>query len=185
GMISGCNFGSGRKRDEFSYGFSRYNYIWGWASWRRAWKNYDVKMGLWPEIKAGNWLKDIFEKPKYAEYWTEKFDATYDGKINTWDYQWFFTCLINNFLTIIPGVNLVSNIGFSSEATHTAGNPNDAAANIQTFPMKFPVKHPPFVIRNSIIDTFVQNKFFVKPGVMEVLNHNIKTSVKKLLNIKK
>jgi hypothetical protein len=55
--ISGENFQFGRQRTQDSYYFSRYNHCWGWASWRRAWNNYDVEMQLWSVIKEGTGFK--------------------------------------------------------------------------------------------------------------------------------
>ncbi|MFM6897507.1 MAG: glycosyltransferase family 2 protein, partial [Microcystis panniformis] len=69
--ISGDNFQFGRKRTEYSYYFSCYNHIWGWASWRRAWQYYDVKMKLWQEIRDGNWLESILGKTQAVKYWTK------------------------------------------------------------------------------------------------------------------
>jgi hypothetical protein len=56
GMISGDNFQFGRKRGDASYYFSRYNHIWGWASWRRAWQHYDRNMAIWPKFRDDHWL---------------------------------------------------------------------------------------------------------------------------------
>ena len=118
-MISGNNFLVGKKRTEYSYYFSRYTHIWGWASWRRAWDNYDVDMKLWPEIRDGGWLDDLLDNKKGVWYWNYIFQNVYKGKIDSWDYQWTFSCWIQSAMTIIPTVNLVSNIGFGSGAVHT------------------------------------------------------------------
>ena len=81
--------------------------------------NYDVQMKLWPQIKSGGWLFDILGKKKSAQYWTRIFDNVYDNKIDTWDYQMVFTGWSQNMLAILPNVNLISNIGFDGDATHT------------------------------------------------------------------
>lgn len=70
---------------------------------------------------------------------------------------------MQNGLTIIPSVNLVSNIGFGSEATHTKGNP--WLANMAVEAMDFPLKHPPFVIRDTKADDFVQKTHFYNPNI--------------------
>ena len=96
GLISGDNFLEGRARTPYSYYFTRHTHIWGWASWRRAMRNYDVAMPTWPEIKEGGWLHDILgDNPDYVRYWSEYFDQVYNGKIDTWDYQLTYSMWIN------------------------------------------------------------------------------------------
>ncbi|MCU0536476.1 MAG: glycosyltransferase family 2 protein [Hydrococcus sp. Prado102] len=158
-VISGDNFQFGRKRTEYSYYFSRYNHCWGWATWRRAWQHYDIEMKLWPTIRDENWLAKILEEPSAARYWAKIFQATYDEIINSWAYRWTFANWIQNGLTVLPNVNLVSNIGFNSESTHTVDNTNPLA-NIPVQEMYFPLNPPPFVIRDREADNFTQNKIF-------------------------
>ena len=158
-VISGDNFQFGRKRTDYSYYFSRYNHCWGWATWRRAWQHYDLEMKLWQQIRDGNWLEYILQKPRAVKYWNKVFQASYDGIIDSWDYQWTYACWIQNGLTILPNVNLVSNIGFGTEGTHTTSN-NSPVAKLPTEEMRFPLQHPPFVIRNAEADEFTQETIF-------------------------
>jgi hypothetical protein len=157
--ISGDNFQFGRKRTGYSYYFSCYNHIWGWATWRRAWQYYDVKMKLWQEIRDGNWLESILGKTQAVKYWTKIFQTYYDGKIDTWDYPWNFACWIQNGLTILPNVNLVSNIGFGEDATHTSSS-KSRVANLPVKEINFPLKHPPFLLRHVEADDFTYRNLF-------------------------
>ncbi|KPQ41946.1 MAG: hypothetical protein MPEBLZ_03472 [Candidatus Methanoperedens nitroreducens] len=157
-MISGDNFQFGRKRTEYSYYFSRYPHIWGWASWRRAWENYDVDMKLWPEIRDGGWLQDLLGAKISVWYWKNRFENVYKGKIDTWDYQWTFSCWIQSALTILPAVNLVSNIGFSTGAVHTIGI--SELAEMKTGHMVFPISHPPYILRDSVADSITDRTIF-------------------------
>lgn len=169
--ISGNNFQYGQRRTEYSYYFSRYAHVWGWATWRRAWQYYDVHMKLWPGVREGRWLFDILGSMR-AEvesgqcrfdvmgsmraiaYWYKIFDATYGGRIDTWDYQLLFASWLQNGLHILPTINLVSNIGFGIDATHTkiAGK----CSNIPMEAMVFPLQHPPFIIRDAAADDYTQ-----------------------------
>jgi hypothetical protein len=116
--ISGSNFvPSGLI--ESSYYFSRYIHIWGWATWRRAWQHYDVTMAKWPEVRE-NILASCVDKAE-ASYWDKFFTAVYKGEIDTWDCQWHLTCWQQSGLSIVPRENLISNIGFRDDATHTRG----------------------------------------------------------------
>ena len=157
-MISGDNFQFGKIEMEESYYFSRYTHIWGWASWRRSWNNYDVHMKHWPLIRDKKCLQDMFHNEKAVRYWTSIFDKTYMGNIDTWDYQWLFTCWIQNQLTILPSVNLVKNIGFGKEAVHT--KVQNQFADLQTETMLFPLKHPDFLMRNYVADNLTENTNF-------------------------
>jgi len=158
-VVSGDNFQFGRNRTEYSYYFSRYNHCWGWATWRRAWKYFDFGMRLWVIIRDGDWLKNIFQSPSTRKYWTKIFQSCYDNKVNSWAYRWAFACWIQNGLTIIPNVNLVSNIGFGEDATHTRSN-KSPLVNIPLKEMVFPLKHPPFIIRNKQADDFADKHIY-------------------------
>jgi hypothetical protein len=158
-VISGNNFQFGRSRTNYSYYFSRYNHIWGWASWRRAWKYFDYDLKLWPKIKNENWLTSILEDKTAVKYWTKNFQRTYEGEPTVWDYRWTFACWIQNGLTILPNVNLVSNIGFGEGATHTSSS-KSKVANLPVEEMIFPLKHPPFLLRHVEADDFTHNNIF-------------------------
>lgn len=104
---------------ENNYFFSKYGPIWGWASWRRAWRYYDYNIKLWPKLKHDRTFTHFCDN-LYERFWRNRiFDDIYNLKIDTWDYQWSFAKLINSGLSIIPSYNLVENIGFSMDATHT------------------------------------------------------------------
>jgi hypothetical protein len=152
--VCGGNFQFGRNRNNYSYYFSRYVHVWGWASWRRAWQNYDVDIKLWKEVSDCDLLPSILEDTKTLKYWNKTFQNTYDGLIDTWDHQLTFTFWSQNGLTILPNSNLVSNIGFREDATHTKGN--SEVANIPTEAIDFPLKHPPFMMRNIQADKYTE-----------------------------
>ncbi|MGB2925066.1 MAG: glycosyltransferase family 2 protein [Limnothrix sp.] len=176
--ISGDNFQFGRKRTEHSYYFSIYNHCWGWASWRRAWKYYDRDMTSWKQAKEKKLLNTIFSNYLAKYYWHRKFEQTYQKKYNTWDYQWTFTCWAKNGLTVLPEVNLVSNIGFNSQSTHTSDQISPYS-NMPTSAMKVPLEHPPSIIRCKKADDFTQNTKF---GLISRASQKIKTLIKNTFN---
>ena len=156
-MISGNNFQFGRKRTEYSYYFSHYSHIWGWASWRRAWTKYDDSMQSWSELKNISWLNDVLQNEQAVAYWTKIFQSVEEG-FSSWAYIWLLTHWTNNRLCVLPEINLVSNIGFGS-GTHTTTN-NSPLANIPVEEIKFPLQHPPKVIRNLEADDFTEKHIF-------------------------
>lgn len=126
-----------KKPIENSHYFSSIPHIWGWASWRRAWKYYDVDLKDWPNNTS---LKEKLPGAVY-EYWSTVWKQYYENKINSWDGQWMYTCLSRNGLCITPTKNLVSNIGFGATGTHTK-NKDSIFANMKTDEIEFPLIHP-------------------------------------------
>jgi len=158
--VGGSNFISDKIKFRHSYDFSRYTFAWGWASWRRAWQLYDKQMKSWPEKRAAGWLEDLFETAPEQEYWARILDATHAGEIDTWDFQWFYTCWVNHGLAIIPHVNLVSNLGFRADATHTkTAHEREWLANIPRASMGA-IDHPETVTRNLVADNYISKVYF-------------------------
>jgi hypothetical protein len=164
--ISGSNFWATKHPREQSYLFSHYSQMWGWASWRRAWQHYDFQMKQWPEVKQKNLLKDLLIDQHAADTWTKIFQNVVDGGVDTWDYQWHFACWLQHGLAIVPNVNLVSNIGFDEDATHTftpKSFSSDADAPQLSVPateIGFPLTHPQMMVRDSEIDQFIQDFYY-------------------------
>ncbi len=156
-VISGDNFQDAVHPSGYSYYFSRYNHVWGWASWRRAWQFFDVEMRAWHTVKARNLLKDILLEQPIADFWAQRFERIVAG-LDTWDYQWQLACWLQNGLTILPSVNLVTNIGFAANATHT--KTETRLANLPSHAMKFPLRHPPFVIRDALSDQVTDGRVY-------------------------
>lgn len=159
-MISGDNFQIGKRRTHDSYYFSRYTHIWGWASWRRTWQKYDVGMKQWPTVKDGEWLSDILQNKKLIKYWHDIFESVFNNKIDTWDYQLNFACLINSMLNIMPNDNLISNIGFGADALRTTKK--NRLTEIPVSEMRFPLLHPPMIIRDALADSMIERDQFTK-----------------------
>jgi hypothetical protein len=149
--ISGNNFQLGQSRTTYSYYFSKYNHIWGWASWRRAWQHFDLYMKTWAAFK-----QDIIHAacidPYERKYWTTIFDRCLPLDNLNWDYAWLYTCWSQGGLSILPNSNLVSNLGFRSDATRTS-DVNNPVANLPTADI-WEITHPPIIIRNQIADAY-------------------------------
>lgn len=160
-LISGDNFQNGKLRGNGSYYFSQFSHIWGWASWRRAWKHYDVDMNSFPEFVEQNQIATIFNQPRAQRYWLKKLEKTYQKGVNTWDYQWTYAIWKQNGVTILPNVNLISNIGFQTGGTHTNVMDNDMA-NLPVKEILFPLIHPKDIIPDILADEYTFKKLFKK-----------------------
>jgi len=161
-MIGGINFLGEWKSPFQSYYFSLLGGTWGWATWRRAWQLNDPEIKVWPQVLDARVLEQLFPNPRHFAYWRDIFQQAYNGFLeDVWDYQWLFTCWINGGYRLFPEVNLVSNIGFREDATHTFGD--HPLANMPTREITFPLKHPPFVTRSVEADYLIQERF-CNPG---------------------
>ncbi|MGA2545219.1 MAG: glycosyltransferase family 2 protein [Rectinemataceae bacterium] len=143
-VVSGDNHLFGQKEPNESYYFSRYPHCWGWATWKRAWEKCDLEMKQWPEVRRRRLFDQYFWKTSERYYWKSLFQYVYDGNIDTWDYQWVYSIWANSGLSIVPKRNLVRNIGFHAEATHTKGD--SAYASLKAEVLDFPLVHPQTVI---------------------------------------
>lgn len=149
--IAGNNFSLPGSILQESYYFSRLTYIWGWATWRRAWQYYDVDIKAFPQLAAQPGFIELLGSKSESQARISTWSKVYKGMIDTWDYQWQLACLSQGAFTVVPNKNLVSNIGFNADSTHTA-NPNSPMSNLKTEAMGFPLVHPSFVIRDVKAD---------------------------------
>jgi len=155
--ISGSNFQNGQWRGDGSYYFSRYNHCWGWASWRSRWHHYDDELSQWSALRKSGLLAAIFEDPVERTYWCRNWQTLLDkGVPDSWAYRWTFTCLANGGLTALPNHNLVNNVGFGEDATHTKGCTIDTTA-IEGIN---PHNHPSFLLRDVAADRYTFDTIF-------------------------
>jgi hypothetical protein len=116
--IGGNNF-QPQPRGNGSYYFSAYGHIWGWATWRRAWVKYQFNMNSYSELLMRKRLRYYFKTLQEVDHWMHIFERMCNNPIDTWDYQWSFCQWYHGGLSIMPNINLVSNIGYGEDATHT------------------------------------------------------------------
>jgi len=128
-MISGDNFQGGGRQGNARYSFTKIPHVWGWATWRRAWGLYDFQMKDFPDWLRTGKAETVWPDQDVRNFWLTKLIATYEGQIDTWDYQWMFAVFCRTGLSIRPPMNLISNIGFGEGATHTASE-NAVCANL-------------------------------------------------------
>lgn len=139
-MIRGSNFLRGRHFDRSSYYFSRFFHIWGWATWARAWKHYDVEMRRWPECRDNGWLEGLL--PRYMVRGVRDiFEDTHAGRLSTWDFQWQYSSWLRGAVAIAPWSNLVMNVGFGPEATGFK-DATHRYARLGRGSVQFPLSHP-------------------------------------------
>jgi hypothetical protein len=152
-VVSGSNYVHSKEYcNEYSYLFSGYAELCGFATWRRAWQYYDREMSLWPEAHKLKLLKSFFLGRYEQAYWERIFQEVYDHTCtcDPWDFQWLFSSWLNGALSVVPKHNQLTNIGWGADATHTK-----TALSFLEMPateLTFPLHHPPMVVRNAYFD---------------------------------
>jgi hypothetical protein len=160
--VSGTNFLFEETVTGDSYFFSRYVNVWGWATWRRAWRHYDHDLALWEEARQQGWLRDVFERALVRRYWTLTLDLIRDGALDVWDFPWMMSCWLQGGLSVQPTINLVRNIGFGPQATHTTME--DKLSRMSISEMRFPLRHPLAVRRNARADRRIERMVYATPS---------------------
>jgi hypothetical protein len=157
-QISGSNFLSNKFKMSNPYYLSKFQNIWGWATWKRAWNSYDVEMKKWPEARKQEIIYSFFSDSRIVDFYTKMFDEVYQGKIDTWDYQWVFCNILSKRFSLISSSNLISNIGFNVEATHTKHLHPLANLEVDENFDNLDVNTDE-LIYNDIFDKYIVNKF--------------------------
>mgnify|MGYP006267408387 FL=1 len=150
--ITGNNFQEGNVRGDASYYFSKYNHIWGWATWRRAWKKNDASLPFWPTWKISQDWENHSPYKAERDYWTNIFEQMYKNEIDTWDYPWTACIWYHHGLIATPQVNLVTNIGFGPDGTHTRSKKDQEGLPTYTLG---PITYPKTIEQNVEADRYV------------------------------
>jgi hypothetical protein len=137
--------------------------MWGWATWRDRAMQIDYQMNEWKAIRHKTWWvynhakQYLFDADiNWYRLWRDKFTKVANDPGFTWDWQWMYHQLKNKQLSIVPAVNLISNIGFDADATHTVEKDNPAA-NILVEAMPSQLVHP-----SVMKPDFIYEEQFVK-----------------------
>jgi hypothetical protein len=170
GSISGSNSSVVSEASSESYHFSNFPGIWGWATWSRVWNKYDASIPNWKAQRSSDLLNQVLTTKKAIDFWRSALDGVYSEKIDTWDYQLALLHWSEGYLSIVPNKNLVSNIGFGTDATHTLDK-RSVFANANIEELGFPLKHPGSVSRNIEFDIGVELTKFAKPRSLMLLTN--------------
>lgn len=163
-MISGDNFFS--KKSKSSYDFCYHSLIWGWATWRRAWEQYQVANKSKLEVfeKRRNELSQLVSARRL-----DAIKKTLEGKIDTWDYLWQYAMLLKRGLCIYPSVNLVKNIGFGKGATHTKYR--TFHSSLSQNPITYPLQHPSRIGVNKSYDDAISKTYHPFYSFLDIITH--------------
>lgn len=176
GMVAGTNPIS--FKSPYSIIFSKYKSCWGWGTWRRAWKNMDLKMSWRNEPQVNDIIKNCGYRGKDERIWKYKLRCIDNNYVSAWDWQWYFSLAAQNQLCIYPKHNLISNIGDDASATHTS------FSNI-TLPsrdLQFPLAIPNYIVPNDTFDKkFYEQSTSIHARLSRMIPYNLKVVIKKIL----
>lgn len=181
GLIAGFNPIASRIKIEDSYCFSNYKSTWGWATWKRSWNNFDINMSWRNKPVENSILSNMGLYNKDVNYWVYRIRAIDSGYVSSWDWQWFMSLSAQNQLTIYPKYNLISNIGFGKDSTHTVFNIRGGEIT-SSKDLEFPLQHPKYVIPNFEFEKAFHkrnNTFFNL--MAQLLPFSVRSFIKKML----
>lgn len=143
----------------YDYHFSRtFRCSGGWTTWRRAWKHFTSNMRRYSDEEALEILKAYFPLTSLQQHYRKFLDFK-RGRFNNWDFQWNMACYAQNGLSIVPEKNLMINIGFDEDSTHTR-KMNVVFENLLMQPLQFPLRHPPFAYADSQPERGLEKKIY-------------------------
>jgi hypothetical protein len=171
--VSGCNLSAGAT--DASYRFSRYTLVWGWATWRRAWKEFDDDaLDSWPDWKRRGGLKAILPNWRDRLAWADRFESTRRKTVSSWAYVWTFCQWRSSSYCVIPSRNHTMNIGFGSDSTHTELQPA-YVRDSPPVPVEFPLRHPAEVAPSDGLDDALAKRVF-RPRIVATVRLLLKAA---------
>lgn len=160
--INGSNFQMGHTRGDASYYTSRYAHIWGWASWKRAWQQYDFTLNRYINYSREG-LNPMLQ---------DELQRIYYKQVDTWDIQWFFSVWFKDGWCITPNCSLVKNIGYGKDATHTHQTPSwFRQMHYGTMPS---ITHPTMLACDTAADQFTAATLYNSSVLVKKLKQIVK-----------
>jgi len=165
-LISGTNYLSDEMKTETSYVFSGYAETCGYATWKRAWTEYDADVTDWPQQKFGHHIPPAWVSRPQRRFWKRAFSSLYEKTtwFDSYDFQWLYAVWKHGGVTIVPKENLITNTGNDFAATHTSTR-GERFLHRSKGVIKFPLMHPPCVQRNAAFDAEYATFVFPSGGL--------------------
>ncbi len=165
---------------EYSYSFGSYPQVWGWATWKRSWNEFDWTMEGWPAFRDAGMLDSLDGGAAYASVREKKWDRVYGGKDrDVWDYQWHFAVMRNNGLCVVPRKNMITNVGFGTRATHTVSEESEKAS-LNRHDIDLPITPPPFLVSDQRINRIYRKKM-LRPSLYRRVTRKLRRVTRRVL----
>jgi len=183
--ISGSNFTEKITPQKYSYFFSYYGHIWGWATWARAWKNFDFNMSTYKTFREEIQIENFFFTKNEQSYFVSNCDNYSKDSTRPWGFRWFYARIVMNGLSIVPRHNLIRNIGING--THINSYSSFLNRTTKDFLINSEIKHPVFLLRDVKYDQehfrlhILETKFKYLKALKRIF-HFIKTLIQIKIN---
>lgn len=168
--------------NSYSYFYSSFTPVWGWATWRRSWLLWQATLNHYHEFLQMRILDSRLNSSRSAvSFWKKNFDDVYFHRnTTTWAFCFNYYQLLNNSLCIVPRQNLVTNLGFGPQATHSIST-NHPLANLPLFSVS-ELTHPAVVTPNIDYDIRFSKLASYIPFTLKcrLLLSNLKSIIKHL-----
>lgn len=180
GMVCGTNHITKHYPIDVSYTFSNHKACWGgWATWKRAWNNMDYKMKWLSTDKKNYVLKNMGKGLVSYLFWLNAISLIKRKAVSAWDWQWYFSIAAQGQLSIFPKCNLIANIGFGKDATHTNSKPKKEYLISEE--IKTPLIHPKTVSLNNEFDSVFTRVKITPLLIKRLIPKSIKRFMKHLI----
>lgn len=177
GTIGGFNmYSSSLLNNENSYSFIKFPVVWGWATWRRTWESYKFDISEYSKSEVKSVVYRTTENPNTRRFFVKGIYDTAQNKIDTWDYQLMFSLFSRGVYSIVPNKNLIENVGFGADATHTF-DPNSSLAKVKKEEL-----YPPYIYKGEVQNNEGLTKFYEENKHQLGLWLNFKMNVRELLS---
>ena len=160
-----------------NYGFIPFSLIWGWATWKRSWEGYSLNLEEFKNGEIPNLIKNMPKNQK--KFWIKNFEKIISEKIpHTWDFQFSYLVMKREQKFICPHTNLISNLGFTLDATHTK-NPFNEFAELKTGKIYKPYQ---MEINDSKYSKYLSTNCFIYKSRLRKLFNYLKSFIINLIN---
>lgn len=176
--IAGSNKQNQQKWGNGSYYFSHFPSIWGWATWKDRWEQYDINLNDFDPkemTRYNHFLHSSDQQFFYKKTWGD----VKVGKVDTWDHQWTHLVFYRRGISIVPNTNLITNIGFDQEATHTTHYEKERADQ-ERYELEFPLRVPNEISISEGADDVIR-KYIGQVGQYQRTKQSIKQKIKEAI----
>ena len=152
-MVSGTqhfpNFGNPKKTN-----WSNYPMVWGWAGWSHKWEVMRPSLLKYKTVRIRNLLDSNYL------FWAIGANRALGGKIDAWDIPLAFEFKSQKKLSLLPPVNLISNVGNDEFATNTRVKNGFMHQKIQKLSNGFQYSEKPLSSSLLEYNVFLEKKVF-------------------------
>lgn len=177
-LIGGLNL-SGHTHPQ-GYYYSGVSHVWGWATWRDRWQHYDLGLKEITPSVFRRICRKCFPAVDIQQFWQKKYEDVRSGSIDTWDYQLNFAMWKKSAYAIVPNQNLVRNIGFDENATHTKQLDPELEKRLQVTDMPLMIKPEAGEVRqNKKADYYLIRKVYLhRTSILSKIKFVVKSLLK-------